>query len=79
MFIEIDPPGTLAEIIEWHAPSDEMPDADTTVLLIIAGDIEVRVGYFNGKVWCEAIGALDGFPIMDDVLFWSHLPEGPMQ
>lgn len=79
MLIEIDPPGTMAEIIEWHAPADEMPDADTTVLLIIAGDTEVHFGFYNGAIWCEGAGSIAGFPVMDDVLFWAHMPEGPLQ
>lgn len=77
MFLEIDPPTVMSEIIEWFDPAEQMPDSDTTVLLIISGDPETSLGYHDGTTWLEALGVMDGFPIMDDVLFWAHLPEGP--
>ena len=64
----------MSELIEWHRAADVLPDADTTVLVIEAGEVEVWPGYLDGDVWRNA----DGFPLAT-VLFWAHMPEGPQQ
>lgn len=73
MFLEIDPPRVLGELIEWHEPSDEMPDADETVLIIMPGDVESTMGFFDGERWCDATA----FPINAAPIYWAHMPEGP--
>lgn len=73
MFLEIDPPRTLGEIIEWHAPADDMPDADETVLIIMGGDVEASMGFWDGERWLD----VSAFPLGAAPLYWAHLPEGP--
>jgi len=44
----------------WRKPADEMPDADTTVLLLVAQDADpdyVTAGYDSGSCWRDAVGA----------------------
>lgn len=73
MFLEIDPPAAMSELIEWFNPAGQMPDADTTVLLIVGGDVEACVGYHDGERWIE----VTGIPIGAPVVCWAHMPEGP--
>lgn len=63
-----------SEIIEWFRPEERLPDDDTTVLVIHGGDDEVFLGFHDAGRWKDA----DGF-LMDNVVFWAHLPEGPAQ
>lgn len=59
------------ESITWHElPQDGMPDAEETVL--ISSATEVDQGWFDGVDWrlCESGGVADG------VLAWAKLPEG---
>lgn len=79
MVMEFESPKAMSEILEWHDPAEQFPDAHTTVLLIVAEDMETHVGYYDGTIWCDDVGTMHGFPIMDDVLFWAHMPEGPEQ
>lgn len=64
----------MSELIEWFKADEKLPDSDTTVLVIEAGEVEVWPGYLDGDVWRNA----DGFPL-PAVLFWAPMPEGPMQ
>ena len=44
----------------WRKPADEMPAADTTVLLLVAQDADpdyVTAGYDSGSCWRDAVGA----------------------
>lgn len=75
MFLEIDPPRSLGEIIEWHDVSaDDMPDADTTVLIIEAGEVEATMGYYDYGVWRN----LDSWPLPNAPVYWANLPKGPV-
>lgn len=64
----------LSEIIEWFRTEDSLPDDDTTVLVIQGGDTEVFLGFYDSGRWKDA----DGF-LLNDVIFWAHMPEGPEQ
>lgn len=75
MFLEIDPPRSLGEIIEWHEVSTELPDADTTVLILEAGEVEATMGYLDGGVWRN----LDSWPLPNAPVYRAHLPEGPAE
>lgn len=69
----IDQPAAESELIEWHRV-ENLPDSDTTVLIIAGGDTEVWLGYLDGDQWRDA----DGFRI-DNVIYWAHVPSGPVQ
>lgn len=64
----------MVEQIEWISVDDELPDADTAVL--------IYPDYFCGEVGFAIMGE-DGFedPIGDghyvDVTHWAHMPAGP--
>lgn len=62
------------EYIRWHHTTEQLPDADTTVLIIQGGDVDAFVGWLDGDQWRFA----DGMPC-DNVLWWAHMPEGPAQ
>lgn len=63
-----------SEIIEWVKPDEMLPDSDDTVLVIQGGDAEVFLGFFDNGRWKDA----DGF-MLNDVIFWANMPEGPEQ
>jgi hypothetical protein len=61
------------ETINWTAPGEQMPDADTTVLIRVEGASEpVWPGYFDGGVWRYA----DGMPVRGRVIEWTDMPVG---
>lgn len=64
----------MSELIEWQRADAALPDSDTTVLVIPAGEVEVWPGYLDGEQWRNS----DGFPL-GEVLFWANMPEGPEQ
>jgi len=64
----------MSELIEWFRADEVLPDTDTTVLVIQGGEVESWPGYLDGEQWRNA----ESFPL-NNVLFWAHLPEGPMQ
>ena len=64
----------MSELIEWFRADEALPDSDTTVLIIQGGEVDCWPGYLDGEQWRNA----DGFPL-PDVLFWAHMPEGPLQ
>ena len=66
---------THTEQIEWFRPADQLPDDDTTVLFIEAGEFDVFMGYLDADQWRAE---LHGEPI-GAVAWWAHLPEGPEQ
>ena len=60
-----------AELMEWHAVGDGLPDADTTVLMWIGSDW--FAGWLDSDGWRDAAsGAL-----VDGVTHWAE-PEGPV-
>lgn len=63
---------SMSELIEWHRADEALPDSDTTVLVIVGGDVESWPGYLDGDEWRNA----EGFPL-ENVVFWAHMPEGP--
>lgn len=65
---------TMTETIEWHRADEVLPDADTDVLVIQQGEVEVYAGFLDGDQWRSA----DGWPL-PGVLFWADMPEGPKQ
>lgn len=64
-----------SELIEWFLPELALPDSDTTVLIISVGDTEAWPGYLDGDIWRGS----DGMPILEDIAYWAHIPEGPAQ
>lgn len=73
MFYFIDRPPIIGEIIEWIDPAHQMPDADETVLIIMGGDVEASMGFFDGERWLD----VSAFPLGAAPIYWAHLPEGP--
>ncbi len=72
----VDPhPITAAELVRWVSVDAALPDADITVLLVIAGDDEVHLGFYDGAEWRDA----DAMPIHDQVLHWADMPAGPQR
>lgn len=66
------------ETIAWHVPADEMPDADTTVLLHVpeSEDDPVWPGFWDGEQWRYA----DAMPLSargHEVAHWGSFPVGP--
>jgi hypothetical protein len=65
---------SMTETIEWHRADEVLPDADTDVLCICAGEIEAWMGFLDGDQWRKD----DGWPV-NGVLFWAYAPTGPWQ
>lgn len=54
----------------WKSVDDELPDADTTVLVCTKGCVEpVWIGYLDGEVWRD----IDSVPIV--VTHWTDFPQ----
>lgn len=66
---------TFTELICWHNATDELPDAEATVLVRTLDERSDPVwpGYLDGEQWRHA----DGCPL-DDVIFWADMPGGPV-
>lgn len=60
----------IAETIYWHHPKDDMPDADTSVLIETAHDLDA--GFYDGENWRWSTAQL----IIDEVLVWSDMSNG---
>ena len=62
------------ETIQWHSVGDELPDAETTVL-VQAPTLEepVWLGWYDGCFWfaVDATDYEDG-----EVIAWAHIPTG---
>lgn len=72
----VDPhPITAAELVRWVSVDAALPDADITVLLVITGNDEVRLGFYDGAEWRDA----DAMPIRGQVLHWADMPAGPQR
>jgi hypothetical protein len=68
----------IAETIHWRLVADELPDADSTVLVLGPNTDPVWLGYYDGRdidgdpVWF----AVDGVEVR--VTHWAHMPLGDM-
>ena len=66
------------EIIVWHRVADEMPDADTTVLLWGPDYSEVLVGVYDETddppCWRDS----EGFACDFEITHWADMPGGPV-
>lgn len=61
----------LTETIHWHEATEQLPDADLTVLVRTEGCAEpVWLGYHDGEAWRDTEGAEIA------VLRWADLPAG---
>lgn len=61
----------MQEIITWHSTELEMPDDETTVLMIdTTGDY--WIGYHDADCWYDKHGDI----LSELVVCWSDLPEG---
>jgi hypothetical protein len=67
-------PGDFDETITWHAVADQLPDAETTVLVHAPNvDEPVWLGWYDGVFWF----GVDGTEYEDDeVVAWAQLPAG---
>lgn len=72
MFLEIDPPKAMSELIEWFDPAEQMPDSDTTVMVKLSGEADAWMGYHDGERWID----VTGFPMAVPII-WAHVPQGP--
>jgi len=60
------------ELIDWHDVTDQLPDADITVLVCTPASGEpVWLGWFDDGDWYEIGGGS-----ITGVLRWAHLPAG---
>lgn len=60
------------ELIDWHDVTQQLPDADITVLICIPySDEPVWLGWFDGTDWYEVGGGA-----ITDVVRWAHMPAG---
>lgn len=62
-----------------HYPPDDMPDADTDVLILAEGDQEMQLGAYigeenDGPVWNDAQGY-----IVPKVVAWTNMPCLPLR
>lgn len=62
----------MTATIEWVSSTDELPDADETVILAIE-DGEVTTGFLDGKTWRD----FSAERLPDAPVFWARFPEPP--
>jgi len=65
----------LTSEITWINTSQEMPDAEAEVLIVLS-DESVETGYYDGEDWKFGFGP---GVIIDDytVLYWADYPAAP--
>jgi hypothetical protein len=68
-----------SEVIDWRRSSDELPDAELTVLgwvpAVDEHDVDILTFCFwDGSQW---VSAPDGWPIGNGVTCWAPEPRGP--
>lgn len=62
----------MSATVEWISTSDELPDADETVILALE-DGEVTTGFLDGETWRDfSAERLPAAPV-----FWARFPEPP--
>lgn len=60
------------QVITWISTDEEMPDADTAVLIRTPdSDERVWIGWFDGERWMMEAGPAGR------VTHWSDIPQGP--
>jgi hypothetical protein len=67
------------ETIEWRQVADELPDADTFVLVYAPGAVEpVWLGFYDGVYWFSVDGPEYGNEeeIAAPVVAWAPMPKG---
>jgi hypothetical protein len=63
---------TMTETLQWHPVLEQMPDADSTVLIFDAAASEpVWLGYLDGEIWRNVDGTVAS-PTR-----WADMPRGP--
>lgn len=62
----------LTHLITWVNVETELPDSDTTVL-IVDGDNDVFAGFLDGDLWRYE----SGDRVASGVLYWADLPPSP--
>lgn len=68
------------ESIQWISVTEQLPDADTTVLVHAPGaDDPVWLGFYDGVFWFAVTGAAygDQDEIAAEVSAWATMPAGP--
>jgi len=65
----------MAELLQWHATADQMPDAEMTVLMWVkqGSAVEWFAGWWDGEAWLDASS---GGMVHGEVTHWAE-PEGP--
>jgi hypothetical protein len=72
---------TIAETIHWRLVADELPDADTTVLVYAPGASDpVWMGYYDDVYWFAVGGEEYGNDeeIAEAVVAWAPMPVADM-
>jgi hypothetical protein len=76
MAVDTAPTPPMAELLQWHAAADVLPDADRTVLMWVRepdGSTDWHAGWLDDDGWhCAASGGL----VNGEVTHWAE-PEGP--
>lgn len=72
MFLEIDPPKAMSEIIEWFDPAEQMPGKETVMFIMHDGAEGAWMGYHDGERWIN----VSGYPMATPRL-WARRPQGP--
>ena len=45
----------VTEPLPWHRPAERMPDADLSVLLVLSGEPELEMGWWDGESWRSCV------------------------
>jgi hypothetical protein len=65
------------ESINWIAVAEELPDADTAVLVFAPGmDEPVWLGFYDGVYWF-GVDAVEYGDERPEVTHWADMPAGP--
>lgn len=62
----------MTSTIEWIASTDELPDADETVILALK-DGDVATGFLDGDTWRDIFA----YRLPDAPVYWARFPEPP--
>lgn len=66
------------ETIEWRSVADQLPDADTTVMVFAPACYEpIWLGWYYEEDGWHSVEAVP-YP-KDAVVAWAHLPQGPQR